>query len=99
MSDLNKDTIAYLTQLSRIACSEEEQEKLLKDMQSILAYADLLQEADTSGVEPCNHVLEGMNNVMREDIPEDILPRDTFLANAPAHVGGMIKVPPVIKPN
>jgi len=34
---------------------------------------------------------------LREDIPEEPLSRDLFLANAPSQVGGMIKVPPVFK--
>jgi aspartyl-tRNA(Asn)/glutamyl-tRNA(Gln) amidotransferase subunit C len=99
MATLDKDTIAYLTQLSRIDCSEEEKEGLLKDLKSILNYVDLLQEIDTSDVEPCIQVLENMNNVTREDIPGEILARETFLANAPSHVGGMIRVPPVLKQN
>lgn len=99
MAALDKDTIAYLTELSRIDCSEEEKDALLKNLQSILDYVELLQEIDTTDVEPCNHVLEHMSNVMREDLVGEILPRETFLANAPSHVGGMIRVPPVLKQN
>lgn len=97
MSDLNKDTIKKLTQLCRIDCSDEEQEDILKDLQRILQYIEQLQEVDTEGVPACNHVLE-MSNVMREDEVGDLLDREAFLSNAPAHIGGMIKVPPVLKP-
>jgi len=34
---------------------------------------------------------------MREDLVVPTLTREEFLANAPAHVGGMVRVPPVIK--
>jgi aspartyl-tRNA(Asn)/glutamyl-tRNA(Gln) amidotransferase subunit C len=34
---------------------------------------------------------------MREDKVGETLPRELFLANAPSHVGGLIRVPPVIK--
>jgi len=97
MSDLNKETIKYLTQLSRIECTEAEQESLLKDLQKILNYVEQLQEVETENVLPCNHVLAGMQNVMREDIPGETMPREVFLNNAPAHTGGLIRVPPVIK--
>lgn len=99
MAKLNKETIKSLTQLSRIQCTEEEQEKLLADLQSILSYIDLLNEIDTSDVPICNHVLEDINNVMREDKVGTTLSRDVFLANAPSHIGGMIRVPPVFKQN
>lgn len=96
---LDKQLVKYLTQLSRIACSEQEQEALLKDLQGILDYVEQLQEVDTENVPPCDQVLADMNNVFREDEVGTSMPRDVFLANAPAHVGGMIRVPPVIKSN
>lgn len=97
MADLDKETIKKLTQLCRIDCTEEEQEALLKDLKQILGYIEQLQQIDTDNVPPCNHVLEGMANVMREDEVGEVLDRETFLANAPSHIGGMIRVPPVIK--
>lgn len=97
MAEIDKSTIKNLTQLSRIDCTEEEQEKLLKDLKSILNYVEQLNEIDTTHVPPCNHVLEDIVNVTREDVVGDVLSRELFLANAPSHVGGLIRVPPVIK--
>ncbi len=97
MPKIDQKTVQYLTQLSRIACSEKEQEKLLKDLQQIVDYIDLMQEIDTEGLTPCYQVLDESVNVMREDTIGEILPRDVFLDNAPAHKEGMIIVPPVIK--
>lgn len=97
MGTLNKESIQELTRLCRIDCTEEEQESLLNDLEKILAYFEQLEQIDTDNVPPCNHVLEAMSNVMREDIVGEVLNRDAFLNNAPSHVGGMIRVPPVIK--
>lgn len=97
MADVNKQTIKNLTQLSRIECSEAEQDQLLENLKSILNYIDQLNEVDTTHVPPCNHVLEDMANVTREDVVGKSLSRETFLANAPSHIGGMIRVPTVIK--
>ena len=97
MAHLDKKMIEYLSDLSRIDLSDTEQNSLLHDLESIISYIDLLNEIDTEGVEPCNHVLADMNNVMREDETGDTMPRETFLNNSPAQIGGMIRVPPVIK--
>lgn len=97
MSKLNQEMIKSLISLSRIECTEEEQLRLHQDLEKILSYVELLKEIDTSNVTPCNHVLEGIANVMREDVVGETMPRETFLANAPAQIGGMIRVPPVIK--
>ena len=99
MAQLDKQTIKNLVALSRIDCTEEEQEHLLKDLKSILNYIDQLNEVDTESVPPCNHVIKDVANLTREDQTGETLPRETFLANAPSHVGGMIRVPPVIKQN
>jgi aspartyl-tRNA(Asn)/glutamyl-tRNA(Gln) amidotransferase subunit C len=97
MSKLDRETIKKLTQLCRIDCTEEEQNALLDDLQKILSYIELLQEIDTQHVQPCNQVLENFGNVMRDDSVGQLLSRELFLANAPLHVGGMIKVPTVIQ--
>ena len=97
MAQFNEDELNKLTKLCRIACTSDEKKALHHQLTSILHYIEQLNEVTTEGVEPCNCVLETLTNVLREDEVQDILPRETFLANAPAHVGGMIRVPPVIK--
>lgn len=99
MAELDKKAIRSLVELSRIECSEDEQEKLLKDLKSILNYVELLQEINTDRVPPCNHVIEDVINVMRDDIQGETLPREVFLANCPSHIGGLVRVPPILKQN
>lgn len=97
MADLNKESIEELSRLSRIACTPEEQEALLQDLKKILNYVEQLREIDTEHVLPCNHVLDDIVNVTREDEIGHTLSREAFLANAPSHIGGMIRVPTVLK--
>jgi aspartyl-tRNA(Asn)/glutamyl-tRNA(Gln) amidotransferase subunit C len=97
VTKLDKETLIDLTKLCRINCSEEELETLLNNLQSILGYIDQMEEVDTEGVPVCNHVSEEMESVTREDEPDQSLDRKTFLDNSPSHVGGMIRVPTVIK--
>lgn len=99
MPALNKDTIKQLSKLSRIDCSEDEQDELLKDLEKIIAYMEQLHQINTDNVPSCYNVIEGMNTPLREDVihPNELLDREAFLANAPSHIGGMIRVPTVIK--
>jgi len=97
MAKLNRDVVKKISELCRIGCTEEEITSLLHDMEEILAYVEQLDEVNTDNVSPCNHVLKGMQNVMRDDVVKESMLRETFLANAPEHVSGLIKVPTVIK--
>jgi len=96
---MDEKEFAKLAKLCRIETTEEEKKAFIGGLKKVLTYIEQLQEIDTEGVATCNHVLETISNVMREDEVGDILPRDLFLANAPSHVGGMVRVPPVIKFN
>jgi aspartyl-tRNA(Asn)/glutamyl-tRNA(Gln) amidotransferase subunit C len=97
MAEFDEKELIKLTQLCRIECTEEEKKALHQQLAKILNYIEQLREVDTEGVDPCYRVLETLTNVMREDEIGETLSRDLFLANAPAHVGGMVRVPPVIK--
>lgn len=94
---IDSEGIEKLTELSRIACTDEEKERLRWDLNTIADYIALLEEVDTAGVEPCNRVLETVKNGMREDEPGKTLDRALFLANAQEHVAGLVRVPPVLK--
>ncbi len=95
MPKLSEETLDELSQLCHIRCSKETKEKLIKNLNDILNYVDLLNEADTTGAVVCDHVgrVQGVN---REDKTEKTLERETFLSNSPSHVGGMVRVPPII---
>lgn len=97
MSKFEESDLIKLTKLSHIECEEAEKKKLLHSLQGILTYVELLKEINTEGVKTCNHVLENMQNITRKDEVGETLPREVFLENAPEHVGGMIRVPLILK--
>ncbi|HSW87076.1 MAG TPA: Asp-tRNA(Asn)/Glu-tRNA(Gln) amidotransferase subunit GatC [Rhabdochlamydiaceae bacterium] len=99
MAEFDEKELAKLTKLCRIETTEDEKKTFLTGLKKILTHIEQLREINTEGVATCNHVLETVNNVMREDEVGEILSRELFLANAPSHVGGMVRVPPVIKFN
>jgi len=97
MPPFNEEELNKLTKLCRIACTDEEKKALYGHITNILKYIEQLDEVPTDGVKPCLRVLEDRTNVMRDDTVGELLSREAFLANAPSHVGGMVRVPPVIK--
>ncbi len=94
---MDEKQLKNLQRLARIALSEEEEKKFLTNLKNILSHVEKMNEVDTEGVEPCAHVIEGVTAPLREDVPERLIPRDQFLKNAPEHIGGMIRVPKVLK--
>ena len=97
MTQFDENGLAKLFHLCRIEYSGEEKKQFLKNFNKILSYIELLQEVQTDHVSPTNHLFETVSNQLRDDEVSDLLSRDDFLSNAPSHVGGMVRVPPVIK--
>lgn len=100
MANFDHQTLEHLKKLCRIECTAEENEDILSNLSRVLEYVEQLKEVNTENTKTCRYVLRGMlRNRMREDIVKEVLPRDQFLANAPDQIGGMIRVPPVLKPS
>lgn len=99
MSDFDHQTLEHLKRLCRIECTEEENQAILKSLGRVVRYVAQLSEIDTENTTPCRYVLRGMvKSQLREDQVADPLSREQFLANAPDQIGGMIRVPPILKP-
>lgn len=98
MPHFDKQAIAHLKKLCRIDLSQEEEGEILNSLNKVFEYFSQLQEVNTEGVAPCSYVLRSMlKNRMRDDVVSEVLSRDQFLANAPDQIGGMIRVPPILK--
>lgn len=98
MDNLTEEEIKHLGRLARIEIVEEEIPALLRSFRQIVAYFDQLGEVDVATLSPYSHVEEQEMGVLRDDVVKDTLPREVFLSNAPEYIGGMIKIPPVLKP-
>ncbi|MBO9131254.1 Asp-tRNA(Asn)/Glu-tRNA(Gln) amidotransferase subunit GatC [Bacillus sp. 165] len=96
MSRISVDTVKHVAHLARLAITEQEAEKLSKQLDAILMFAEQLNELDTENIEPTSHVLD-MKNVMREDVAAKGLPIEEVLKNAPDHKEGQIRVPAILE--
>lgn len=95
----DNQTLEHLKKLCRIECTPEEEADILASLTRVLKYVEQLKEVNTEGVKSCRYVLRSMGkNQMREDIIKDPLSAEIFLSNAPEQIGGMVRIPTVMKP-
>lgn len=93
---ISKEQVEHVAKLARLNLTEEEKERLTGEMENIIAFADKLNELDTTGVEPTAHVIP-IQNVFRDDVVEPSYDREKILANAPSQEGGCFKVPKIVE--
>lgn len=109
---VNEQDVAYVAELANLELTADERVKMLRDLNSILGYVDLLNELDTSDVPPMAQILaqpggqkyEGASqpfgDASREDILEGLrksLQHEEALANAPDADDHFFRVPKVIE--
>ena len=93
---LTKEEVKKIALLSRLEIKEDRVEAVQQQLSDILSYMELIEQADISEVEPTAHAVS-MSNVMRDDAPQESLPNEDALQNAPEAEGGYFKVPKVIQ--
>ena len=92
---ISKKEVEHLVWLSRVSLSEEEKELFTGQLNDILNYFNLIDEADTKDVPPTYNVLD-LTNVFRKDVVKPSLPRDEALKNAPKKERGYFKAPRIV---
>lgn len=111
MKVTEKDVL-YVADLANLELTDEERTRMVRDLNSILAHIDMLNQLDTKdvppmaqvsdryGVDPSKQGSERFAYASREDVHEGLrksLPHDVALANAPASDGTFFEVPKVIE--
>lgn len=90
--------VSYVADLSNLELTDQERQRMLKDLNSILDYIDLLNELDTTNVPPMAQVSGGgQESNLREDELRACLPHADAMKNAPETDGEFFKVPKVIE--
>jgi aspartyl-tRNA(Asn)/glutamyl-tRNA(Gln) amidotransferase subunit C len=111
MKVTEKDVV-YVADLANLELTAEERAGMVRDLNSILDYVDMLNELDTSDVPPMAQVSDryGVDEskqgserfayASREDVLEGLrksLPQEVALENAPDADGTFFRVPKVIE--
>lgn len=100
MTKISKETLKHLANLGKIHLREDSEEKLLVDLEKILAYFEELQGVNTENIEPLSGgTIE--KNVLRSDSLKaaelPIAEKEKLLRAFPEKSGGFLKVPPVFE--
>lgn len=99
--------VSYVADLANLELTEQERQRMLKDLNSILDYIDLLNELDTSNVPAMTQFSSGLGGSatatkdiytpLRDDVLRLCLPHTDAMKNAPETDGEFFKVPKVIE--
>jgi aspartyl-tRNA(Asn)/glutamyl-tRNA(Gln) amidotransferase subunit C len=111
MKVTDKD-VAYVADLANLELTEEERPRMLRDLNAILGYVDLLDELDTKDVAPMAQVSDRFGvdpnqtgsarfaYARRDDVAEGLrksFSPETALRGAPESDGTFFEVPKVIE--
>ncbi len=93
---LSREEVLKVATLARLKLTDAEVDQFTEQLGKVLAYVEILNELDTTDVEPMAHAVE-LQNVFREDEPRPSLPREEALANAPKTDGRFFLVPQILE--
>lgn len=96
MTQISRDDVLHLAQLSSLKLSEAEIEPLQHDLAGIVDYINQLSELDTEGVEPTYQVTDLKNVWRNDDIDDYGVSREELLNLAPTIKNNQIEVPKVL---
>ena len=89
---IERDQVLHVARLARLRLTEQEVDKMARELSSVLDHIEKIGELDLDDVEPTSHVVP-LENVLRADQPRPSLARERALADAPAPVEGGFGVP------
>lgn len=107
-TSINKKTLEYLAELSRLDISDkrratsDKEKKLLKDLQKVLAYFEELKEVNTENIEPMagGTIEENIfreDEITRNDAEKDAEHREKLINQFPNKENRFLKIPPVFE--
>ena len=98
---VDKSTVAKIASLARIQMGDEELERMVPELNGILAWVEQLGEVDCSGIEPMTAVIPNTLRLRDDVVDADPMTaggrREDVLANAPVAEHGFFGVPKVIE--
>jgi aspartyl-tRNA(Asn)/glutamyl-tRNA(Gln) amidotransferase subunit C len=89
---IDRDEVLHVARLARLALSDEEVERMARELSAVLDHIEHISELDLEGVPPTTHVVDVAGS-LREDEPRPCLPREVVLEQAPAVEDGGFLVP------
>ena len=93
---ITKKEVEHLAKLARLTLTDEEKDRLTKEMGSIIEFAQKLDGTDYNSVQPTMHA-NSKTNVFREDEIKPSFKASEILQNAPQEDEGCFVVPRTVE--
>ena len=94
--DISKSEVKRITELSSIACSEDELSSYMKDLSKIIELFDKLKYVNTDNIEPLYNIIDD-NLRLRKDVSIKKNTKKDILKNVPKSKYGFYVVPKMIE--
>ena len=82
MAKISREEVETIAELAKLTLTDDEKLMFQEQLSSVLEYAEMLQQLDTSGIPPTTSAIP-LNNVMRPDARRLSLDNEDALYNAP----------------
>ena len=89
---IDREQVLHVARLARLELSEEEVERMARDLVKVLDHIEKIAELELDDVPPTFHVID-VTGSLRPDEPRPSLPRPQALAAAPELAGESFAVP------
>ena len=89
---LDRSEVLHVARLARLRLTDEEVERMSRELSKVLDHIEKISELDLEGVPPTSHVVD-VPGGLRADEPGPCLSREEALASAPAVAEGGFEVP------
>ncbi|MFA4858298.1 MAG: Asp-tRNA(Asn)/Glu-tRNA(Gln) amidotransferase subunit GatC [Candidatus Margulisiibacteriota bacterium] len=92
---ISNHDVEHVARLARLGLSEKEKEKLTRELNAILTYAEKIQSLDTHDVPPTSHPIL-LKNIFREDMVKPFRDTSKIIANGPQVQANTFVVPKIL---
>ena len=93
---MDKKTVTTISYLSRLNIDAEKEDKIINDLDNIIAFVDQLNDADTNNIEPLSNPLEKTAKTRKDDVTAKNLKKE-LLEIAPSSNEDYFLVPRVVE--
>ncbi len=93
--EVSREEILHIAKLANLVLKEDEIDEYIVNLQDILNFANIVNDAPVEDLELSNGGLENYN-VFRKDEIKEFNDKEALLSNAPEKEDNMFKIPKVI---
>ena len=93
---IDKDTVKHISKLARISLDNKKADDLSKNLSSILAFIEKLNELNTDKVDPLTSIIDASLKSRPDEAKNEKI-RDQILKNSPEKIKKFFVVPKVIE--